>query len=69
MSDTERRYAQIEEALACTWACEKFSSYILGMKFLIEMDHKPLVPLHAWSETAGQSTTQSLEVSFTPGQI
>ena len=46
LSETERRYAQIEkEALASTWACEKFSTYILGMKFLIETDHKPLVPL------------------------
>ena len=46
MTETERRYAQIEkEALAVTWACEKFSTYILGMKFLIETDHKPLVPL------------------------
>ena len=46
MTDTERRYAQIEkEALATTWACEKFASYILGMKFAVETDHKPLVPL------------------------
>ena len=46
MTGTERRYAQIEkEALAATWACEKFSTYVLGMKFLIETDHKPLVPL------------------------
>ena len=46
MTETEQRYAQIEkEALATTWACEKFSSYILGMKFHIETDHKPLVPL------------------------
>lgn len=37
LSETERRYAQIEEALACTWACEKFSTYILRMKFLIEI--------------------------------
>ena len=31
MTDTESRYAQVEkEALALTWACEKFSTYILG---------------------------------------
>lgn len=46
LTDTEKRYAQIEkEALASTWACEKFSTYILGKKFLIQTDHKPLVPL------------------------
>ena len=46
MTETETRYAQIEkEALATTWACERFSTYILGTKFMIETDHKPLVPL------------------------
>ncbi len=46
MSETEKRYAQIEkEALTATWACEKFNNYILGSKFLIESDHKPLIPL------------------------
>ena len=46
MTNTEQRYAQIEkEALATTWACEKFSDYILGKDITIETDHKPLVPL------------------------
>ena len=46
LMDMERRYAQIEkEALATTWACEKYSTYILGRPFLVESDHKPLVPL------------------------
>jgi hypothetical protein len=43
MSDTERRYAQIEkEALASTWACEKFAQW---KSFVIETDHTPLMPL------------------------
>ena len=46
LSETEKRYAQIEkEALATTWACEKFRTYILGRSFTVETDHKPLVPL------------------------
>ncbi|PFX27478.1 Retrovirus-related Pol polyprotein [Stylophora pistillata] len=46
LSETEKRYAVIEkEALAVTWACDKFSDYVLGMKFTVETDHKPLAPL------------------------
>jgi len=46
MTPTERRYSQIEkEALATTWACEKFSDYVLRWKFVIESDHKPHIPL------------------------
>ena len=41
--DAETHYAQI--ALVITWACEKFSDYVLGRRFAIETDHKPLVPL------------------------
>ena len=46
LTATECRYAQIEkEALALTWACEKFNDYILGLKFCILTDHKPLISL------------------------
>ena len=46
MSPTEQRYAQIEkEALGITWATERFADYLIGLKFHIETDHKPLVPL------------------------
>ena len=46
MTDTEKRYSQIEkEALALVWACEKFSDYVIGKSIQLETDHKPLVPL------------------------
>ena len=44
MTTSKPRYAQIEkEALAITWACEMFSSYVLGKQILLETDHKPLL--------------------------
>ena len=46
LSPTEQRYAQIQkEALGIMWGCEKFSEYISSMRFQIETDHKPLVPI------------------------
>ena len=37
------RYAQSEkEALALTWACKKFSEYVLRKPFQLETDNKPL---------------------------
>ena len=42
LSDTEKRYANIEwELLAVVFACERFRTYLLGCKFTVESDHKP----------------------------
>jgi len=46
LTDAETRYAVIEkEALAITWACERLRQYLVGKKFKILTDHRPLVSL------------------------
>ena len=46
LSDVESRYSQIErEALGLMWACEHFDMYLLGTKFRLVTDHKPLVSI------------------------
>ena len=41
--DVETRYANIErELLAIIFACQHFSTYLLGRSFIAESDHKPL---------------------------
>lgn len=46
LSETEQKYAQVEkEALAIIWGIERFRMYVLGQRFHVETDHKPLVPL------------------------
>jgi len=46
MTETETRYAMVEkESLAICWACQKFDYYLVGRKFEIESDHKPLIAI------------------------
>ena len=43
LMDTETRYANIErELLAIVFACQHFSTYLLGRSLVAESDHKPL---------------------------
>ena len=43
LMDSETRYANIErELLAIVFACQWFSTYLLGRSFITETDHKPL---------------------------
>lgn len=46
LSDTEKRYAQIEkEFLAITFACKKFHYFIYGRPVEVKSDHKPLISI------------------------
>ena len=43
LTDTETQYANIErELLAIVFACQRFSTYLLGRSFVAESDHKQL---------------------------
>ena len=61
MCEAEHQYAQMEEVLAATWACKKFSLYLLGLSFTTEKDHKPLVPLKSLSAPCSMNRSISFE--------
>lgn len=46
LSKAETKYAQIEkEALAVTFACERFREFVLGLSVTVETDHRPLLAI------------------------
>ena len=79
LSDTEQKWAQIEECLTATWACERFQQFLIGVSFILETDHKPLIPLlnskelHLAPVRCQQMLMKlarfSLEAVYTPGKF
>lgn len=71
----ERRYSVIErECLAIVWAVQKLSRYLLGSRFIIESDHKPLSFLTSRRSTSARLSrwalalqSYSFEMSHIPG--
>ena len=52
LSPAERRYSQLDkEALAIMFGIGKFHYYIYGRKFLLYIDHKPLIHISGESHS------------------
>ena len=46
MTEIELRYPQIDrESLAIIWALEHWAEFLIGMRFKVQTDHKPMIPL------------------------
>ena len=61
LTDTEKRYANIErELLACVFGAERFHTYIYGKHFTIESDHKPLEMISSKNLTAAPARLQRM---------
>ena len=69
MMETECCYALIEkEALATTWACDKFAPYILGKKVHVETDDKTFSTSTEY-KAPEQHAFKSLVISPTTGKV
>ena len=61
LSIAKKKYAQVDrECLAIIFAVLKFRQYLLGRKFDIRTDHKPLI--HLFSSTRATSQMSSAQV-------
>ena len=61
LTDTEKRYANIErELLAVVFGAERFRTYVYGKPFVIESDHKPLEMIQLKNLTAAPPRLQRM---------
>ena len=66
MTDSERRYANIErESLAITWGVERFHTYLYGRKVIVETDHKPLETIFKRSLNSAPPRLQRMLLKLT----
>ena len=67
LTETEKRYAQIEkEALAILHYCKKFHFYIFGKPVLIESDHRPLQAIFAKPMQSASMRLQAMMLRLQP---
>jgi len=66
LTKTESNYSNIErEALAAVWACKRLEHFLLGKKFTLETDNKPLTHiLNAESEVKTDISPRLLRLSL-----
>ena len=78
LTNAEKGYVAIElEALAVSWACEKFHHFLYGSHFTLQMDQKPLESIlaHSLNEAAPRlqrllikASAYDFNVEYIPGQ-
>ena len=78
LTDTEKRYANIErELLACVFGALRFHTYLYGKPFLIESDHRPLEMISRKNLTAAPARLQRMllrlqrydyQITYKPGK-
>ena len=62
LNAAEKNYSQIErEALSVIFACEKFRKFLLGGRFIIRNDHKPLMKLFACNSPIPSNCSSRLQ--------
>ena len=75
-STAERKYSTIERELAAIRFCVKaFKGFLYGVKFIVRMDHQPLVYLHRMktvdnriARTKEDLSEFDYEIVYTPGE-
>ena len=59
MTTTEQRYAQIDkEVLVLTWACDRFSDYLISLNFNIHTNH------NRWYHSSAQIDWKNFRFTF-----